>query len=143
MNKCYIANKWCHSNIYKWMRQFIRYYKSILQSLRQTLNLFLPILFLKMICKKKKLSPITGADGNFRLSAEPQYCVNSPPRDRKICTGYWWKILILLSYIFRIFIVYCSYFYRIFIVLLSYFYHNYRTILWFFSFLNESIQTAK
>ena len=46
-----------------------------------------------MICKKKKkLSLVTGIDGNFRLSgdcfcstlADPRYCVNSPPCDQKI-----------------------------------------------------------
>ena len=50
----------------------------------QTLNPFVPFLFLKMICKKKKLSLVTGMDGNFRLTAEPRYCVNIPPGDWKI-----------------------------------------------------------
>ena len=47
-------------------------------------------LFLKMICKKKKLAQVAGTDGNFRLSgdcfcstsAQPRYCVNSPPQER-------------------------------------------------------------
>ena len=45
-----------------------------------------------MQAKKKKLSLVTGMDGNLWLSsdcfcstsAEPGYCVNSPPRDWKI-----------------------------------------------------------
>ena len=36
----------------------------------QALNPFVPFLFLKMICKKKKLSLVTGTDGNFQLSGD-------------------------------------------------------------------------
>ena len=64
--------------------KFLRYYENIVHQLTQTLKPFVPIFTLKMICKKKKLSLITGIDRNFRLSAEPRYCVNSHPRDRKI-----------------------------------------------------------
>ena len=75
------------------MRKFIRYYKNIAHSLTQTLKPFIPMFIIKMVCKKKKLSLVTGTGGyNFRLSgdclcntsAEPRYCVNSAPRDRKI-----------------------------------------------------------
>ena len=50
---------------------------------------FVLFFFLKMTYKEKKLSLVTGADGNLWLSAacysssaEPCYCVNSPPRHR-------------------------------------------------------------
>ena len=82
----------CHLNIYEWMHKFIRYYKNVVHSLTQTLRPFITLFILKIICKKKKLSLVTGTDGNFRLSgdwicstsAEPWYCVNSPSQDQKI-----------------------------------------------------------
>ena len=90
MNEC--CCKLTSLEIYEWMRKFIHYYKNIKLSYTQTIKSFVPIFILKMICKKKKLSLVTGTDGIFRLSgdcfcstsAEPRYCVNSLPRDRKI-----------------------------------------------------------
>ena len=71
--------------IYEWMRKFICYYKNTVHSLTHILNPFVPI-FLSKNNKTKKLSLVTGTDGNFRLLsdcfwstlAEPRYCVNSP-----------------------------------------------------------------
>ena len=40
-------------------------------------------LFIKMICKKKKLSLVTGTDGMFRFSNDC-FCVNSHPQEQKI-----------------------------------------------------------
>ena len=76
--------------IYEWTRKFIRYYKNIVYSLTHTLNLFVPIFIFKNDIQEKEI--ITSMDGNFRFlgdcfystTAEPQYCVNSPPRDWKI-----------------------------------------------------------
>ena len=56
-----------------------------------------------MMCKKRKLSLVTGVDGNFRLSGdcfsstEALPSKQSPSRlENPICTGYWWKILIVM-----------------------------------------------
>ena len=87
----------CHFNIYEWMRKFICYFKNsafIYANFKSIYSDFM----IKMICKKKKLPLVNGADGNFRLS-EPRYCVNSPPRGQKrpllhlhrLISKYWYK----------------------------------------------------
>ena len=45
------------------------------------------ILFVKMICKTKKLSLVTSKALRVSYSAEIWYTVNRPPRDRAPVTG--------------------------------------------------------
>ena len=61
----------------------------------QALKPFDPIFILKMVFKKKKLSLVTGTDGNFCLSSDcfggASVLLNQSPSkpENPICTGYW------------------------------------------------------
>ena len=100
------AVKWRHWNIYEWICRFIHFYKNIVQSF--TLNPFVLIFIFKNHMQEKET--ITNKRYKWKFLALVwlfrQYLgrasilrKRSPSRSENlICTGYWWKILIIFVF---------------------------------------------
>ena len=88
-----VAVKWRHWNIYEWRRKFIRYCKIYSALINANIK---PIPFVSIFIskndKQEKGTITSNQYGWFpalgtcfcNTSAEPRYCVNSPPQDWKI-----------------------------------------------------------